>query len=63
MVPTAMTYMESMKNSKFHNNLSITASTYNRRGDFVFRRLDFSEFLSIFIKPSRKANILKEVLL
>jgi len=46
-----------------HNNLSITASTYNRRGDFVFRGLDFSGFLSIFIKPSRRANILKEVLL
>jgi len=46
-----------------HNNLSITASTYNRRSYFVFRGLDFSEILSIFIKPSRKANILKEVLL
>ena len=44
-------------------NLSITASTYNRRGDLFFSGLDFSEFLSIFIKPSRKANILKEVLL
>ena len=36
-----------------HNNLSIAASTYNRRGDFVFWGLDFSEILSIFIKASR----------
>ena len=50
-------------NPVIHNNLSIAASTYTRRGDFVFRGLDFSEILSIFIKPSRKANILKEVLL